>query len=111
MQEALSTGKVNLNGVRTIRSAEETRSLLIEALAGASPLSLDCSLVTDADLSLVQLLLSARKTAQRAGKILTLAAPADEVLQQALSRAGFETSPDPLTGNQSQWLKKEGEDA
>ncbi len=108
MQETLSTGKVDIGGLRTIRCAEQTRSLLLEALHGCSPLCLDCSAVEDADLSFVQLLLSARKTAERSGKILTLAHDASGAFLHALSRAGFETTPDPLTSNQSYWLRKEG---
>jgi ABC-type transporter Mla MlaB component len=102
---------VVLSGPRTVRYAEETRTLLLEALQGSSPVTLDCSAVAEADLSFVQLLFAARRSAQLSGNVVTLAHSASGVLQQALSRAGFELAPDPLTGNQSQWLKKEGEDA
>ncbi len=107
MHDALSERTVSLEGGRTIRNAEQTRSLLLEALCGNSPVSLDCSAVSEADLSLVQLLLSARKSAQLSGKSLTLAQPISGALHQALSKAGFATSPDPLTGAGSYWFKGE----
>ncbi len=110
MQEASSSGTLDLSGSRTIRSADQTRSLLLEALGAHTTTSLDCSAVTEADLSLVQLLISARMSAELSGKTVTLAHPPTGVLLQALSKAGFTTSPDPLIGNGSYWLKKEGED-
>ncbi len=111
MDTATDMRTVVLSGPRTVRYAEETRTLLLEALQGSSPVALDCSAVSEADLSFVQLLLAARRSAQLSGNVVTLAHSPGGVLRQALSRAGFGTSPDPLTGNQSQWLKKEGEDA
>ena len=107
MREAPSVRTLDLAGGRTIRNGEQTRSLLLEALCGDLPVSLDCSAVTEADLSLVQLLLSARKSAELSGKTLTLAQPVSGVLLQALSKAGFTTSPDPLTGGDSYWFKGE----
>ena len=107
MHEALSGETVRLAGVRTIRNAEQTRSLLLEALCGHTPVSLDCSAVTEADLSFVQLLLSARMSAQLSGMPVTLAQPAGGALLQALSKAGFAASPDPLAGAGTYWFKGE----
>jgi anti-anti-sigma regulatory factor len=107
MQETTGDQTVDLGGPRTIRNAEETRSLLLEALRGLSPIRLDCSSVAEADLSFVQLLLSARKSAHAAGKIATLAHEPCRALQQAALRAGFSAAPDPLAGAGSYWLEKE----
>ena len=111
MQEAPSSGALDLNGPRTIRYADQTRSLLLEALCAHSAISLDCSAVTEADLSFVQLLISAQVSAQLSGKTLTLIHPPSGAFLQTLSKAGFATSPDPLTGNETYWIRKEGEDA
>jgi ABC-type transporter Mla MlaB component len=107
MQETTDAETVDLGGARTIRNAEETRSLLLEALRGSSPISLDCSTVAEADLSFVQLLLSWRKSARAAGKTATLANPPHGAFLQAASRAGFSPAPDPLAGPGSYWLEKE----
>lgn len=52
-------------------------------------MEIDASGVTEADLSVLQLLLSARKSALKAGKTLTLSAPADGALRDALVLGGF----------------------
>ncbi len=106
MQEAPGAEAVDLSGPRTLRNAEETRSLLMEALQRPSPIGLDCSAVAEADLSFVQLLLSARKSAEAAGKTLTLSHPASAPLLKAASKAGFATKPSPIAEN-AIWLTKE----
>ena len=111
MQEASSSGTLDLSGPRTIRNADQTRSLLLDALCAHSAINLDCSAVTEADLSLVQLLISGRMSAELSGKTLTLLHPPGGVFLQTLSKAGFTASCDPLTGTESYWIKKEGEDA
>ncbi len=111
MQETPRSGTLDLSGPRTIRFADQTRSLLLEALCANSATSLDCSAVAEADLSFVQLLVSTRMSAELSGKTVTLAQPPSEALLRTLSKAGFKVSPDPLTGDASYWIKKEGEDA
>ncbi len=105
-QEEPSGGKISLDGVRTIRTTEQSHSLLREAFRTASPISVDCSKVTEADLSLVQMLLSARKTAAAYGKGLTLAQPADGALGGILARGGFLTAESPAC-ERAFWLKSE----
>ena len=111
MQEAPSSWTVDLSGPRTIRSTDQTRSLLLEALCAHPAISLDCSAVTEADLSFVQLLISAQASAELAGKPLTLASAPSGAVLEALSKAGFAIAPGPLPGGGSDWLRKEGEDA
>ena len=111
MQEAPGSGTLDLGGPRTIRYADQTRSLLLEALCAHSAIGVDCSQVTEADLSLIQLLISGRLSAQLAGKTLTLIRPPSGDFLATLSKAGFTASPDPISGSESYWIKKEGEDA
>lgn len=58
-----------------------------------SALCFDLSQVRAPDLSVVQLVLAARRTAAEAGVALTLATPADEGLRALLLRAGLLTHP------------------
>ncbi|MBB4153216.1 hypothetical protein GGQ80_001104 [Sphingomonas jinjuensis] len=66
---------------------------LRDALADGGAVQLDLSQATSPDLSVVQLVQSARVTAARNGADFTLAHPADETLRALLDRAGFLTDP------------------
>jgi hypothetical protein len=103
--EPASPEPVDLSGPRTLRNADETRSVLLDALRGPSPIRLDCSAVTEADLSFVQLLLAARKSAEGAGKDVTLAPAPSPAFDKAAKRAGFPVSLDLHSGGA--WLGRE----
>lgn len=64
---------------------------LRDALAEGGAVQLDLSHATAPDLSVLQLVQSARVTATQAGVVFTLAKPADETLRALLDRAGFLT--------------------
>jgi ABC-type transporter Mla MlaB component len=102
-------GTIELSGVRTVRTAEQSHSVLLEALRLDSPINLDCSQVTETDVSFVQLLLSARKTAMEYGKSLALAHPAGGALLSVLERGGF-LRPDSPAGDRLFWLMSEALD-
>ena len=76
-------------GAQTLRQAEETLEKLRGALAQASEVLLDCSRLDEVDLSFIQLVLAARRSADRDGKILGLIAPAKGALLKALDTAGI----------------------
>lgn len=84
---------VRLDGARTIAVAADTHAALSAALAGADAVVVDCRGTSEADLSLVQLLIAARHSADDAGKTLSLAAPADGPLAQILIDAGIGRDP------------------
>ena len=105
-REEPSDGTIEFGGIRTVRTAEQSHSLLLEALSAASSIRVDCSHVTEADISLVQLLLSARKTAAGTGKRLTLAHPAEGALGGILTRGGFLRADSPASERRF-WLKSE----
>ena len=67
--------------------ADTLRGALAEAWS--SPVILDCSGVEDVDISLVQLIISARNTAKRDGKTIKLKDPASGALLSVLVQAGF----------------------
>lgn len=76
-----------------------TIGLLADQLEGAiapgGTVRLDLSAAAAPDLSVVQLVQSARVTADRCGCDFALAAPAGERLQKLLDRAGFLPCPTP----------------
>ncbi len=89
----ISDRAIELSGSLTIRDAGATLDRLKTALAGASSLTIDCSALTGADLSLVQLLAAAKASALAEGKSLRLVVPAGGALQTLLQQSGF-LSPD-----------------
>ena len=100
---------VDFGGARNIRTAEQSHASLLETLHDASSISVDCSGISEVDLSLVQLLLSARRTAASFGKGLTLAHPAQGALRDILVRGGFLRADSPAD-ERAFWLKSEGLD-
>jgi len=78
-----------LDGPLTIRTIGPIHDALVDALARHQTVQLDCSGADAIDLSFIQLLLSARRSARDAGRQLTLAAPAGGALRAALEHGGF----------------------
>ena len=81
--------RVVLDGRLTIRDIDTVRSRLAAALKEHETIEVDCSAAEDVDLSLIQLLIAARRSAAESGKQLTIAQPADGVLHAALLQGGF----------------------
>jgi len=104
-----SNGTIKLDGMRTIRTAEQSHTILLEALRSASSITLDCSQTSEADISFVQLLLSARKTAAEFRKNLKLSGPANAPVRGVLVRGGFLRADSPADELRF-WLKNEAFD-
>jgi hypothetical protein len=83
-----------LCGEQTIRTIADTYLALMEFYAGASAIAFDPSAITDADLSVVQLVESTRRSAARDGKKVCVFGPPPEALRDVLVRGGFLNSPD-----------------
>ncbi len=83
------TGRVVLDGVLTVRTIASAKEKLLRALTDQPAVQVDCAAAESADLSLIQLLLSARLTARQAGKPFALAAPASGALREVLEQGGF----------------------
>lgn len=81
--------RIIIDGVQTVRNIQSTYDRLSAAIAEHQAIVVDCDAVTELDLSLIQLLLSAKATADSNGKSLALATPAGGKLRTALERAGF----------------------
>lgn len=80
---------VAFTGPATIVGATEARARLLDALESGRDIAVDCSGVTEADLSFVQVLLAARRSAQSRRRHLTMVAPASGALLDTLLRAGL----------------------
>jgi ABC-type transporter Mla MlaB component len=78
-----------LQGPLLLRQAEELRAQLLQAMQSQPQLRIDCGGVTEADLSTVQTLLSAGRSARRGAKPVVLRGDPAPALCAALERAGF----------------------
>ncbi len=96
MSEDASTVVV-LSGNIDVKSIHISFQKLEDAFAGALgagvSLAVDLTEVVDADVTLVQLLESARRTAAQSGVAIHLRAPAQGAVLQMLERGGFLTDP------------------
>jgi hypothetical protein len=80
---------VKFSGSQTIREAEDAAHILRKALADHPSLVLDCDEIEEADLTFLQLVIAARRSAQKSGKAFALGATARGPLLAALDRAGI----------------------
>lgn len=78
-----------LRGKLGLRDATEVASTLSRALESHPSVTIAVAADADLDITILQVLVAAHKTAIRAGKILTLATSGDSVLRQTLIKAGF----------------------
>lgn len=74
---------------QTIRTITETHAIVSDALASGG-LELDCSAVADVDTSFLQLLASARRSANVSRQPFVVVFPPDGVVAHALRRLGLE---------------------
>lgn len=83
---------VLLENIQTLRTIDAAKAVLEQRLSPASDVIVDCSRIEEADIACVQLLLSARKTAERLGATLRLAG-VPPVLRDLLDRCGTPDDP------------------
>lgn len=88
------TFTLQLRGELTLSTIAGAHQQLAQALAGQRPVLVDMSYADETDLSLIQLLQSARHTATRDGKTIALKQPLPATLSRDLSRGGFLASSD-----------------
>jgi anti-anti-sigma regulatory factor len=96
---------LSLTGALTLQAVEAIQASLMR-LSDRDHLAIDCRAATEVDVSVVQLILSARDSARQAGRSVTLTHPAEGALLDTLQRGGFLTTgaqqPD---AEQDFWLK------
>jgi anti-anti-sigma regulatory factor len=95
--------RVVLDGALNIRTIETVHGKLLAALAEHASVHIDCTAAETVDLSVIQILFAARQSALRAGKQLTLAAPAGGALRIALEQGGFPPSGNAEQGDDPFW--------
>lgn len=83
-----------LCGEQTVRTIADTHRALVEFYTTAPGVVFDPSAITEADLSVVQLIESTRCTAARDGKKVCISGPLPDALRDVLVRGGFLNSPD-----------------
>ena len=84
--------RIELTGATTIREVEAIRRDLLARLESKTPFEVDLSGVTEADISLIQLILAAEKSAANLGASIRLAQPYPEAVQQVLARSGLDAA-------------------
>ena len=80
------TGRLALSESVTIRNIEAVREELLAMMQQQPAVEVDCAALAEGDLSLIQLLLAARKSAGNSGGTIVLAQPAADVLRDLLTR-------------------------
>lgn len=82
-------GRVRLQGSLTLRDAKQVHGLLQEAISAAREVEIDVRDVSGIDISIVQLIISARKSAEQRGRKLVLVMGPDGAFRAMLAKAGF----------------------
>lgn len=91
-----SSDVIILKPAQTLRTIDETKDAIIQALSASRDVVVDCSQVEDVDIGIVQVLTSARLSADRLGAALRMRAPSAP-LRAVLERAGVvATADDPF---------------
>ena len=84
-----SSHTLEITGDAGLRNAQDIATMLRQALANHSSITVVTNALTSIDVSTLQLLVAARKSALAAGKTMILRAPADGPLRRLLVQAGF----------------------
>jgi anti-anti-sigma regulatory factor len=80
---------VELRGSLGLREAAGLATALLAAIEAHRSVTIATGELTEMDVSILQILVSAHKSAARAGKTLTIGTPPDGALHRTLVRAGF----------------------
>lgn len=92
---------VTLTGAHTVRQATQTHADISAVLSGPGNIVLDTTGMTEADLSVIQIILAAQRSAVSRGYRVELAASPAGALRQALERGGFA---EPGATDPARWL-------
>ena len=107
-KEARLSEVLKFSGDLTIENTRELRQLLLAALDNLEEITLAFEDVTAVDLSFVQLLCAAHRTAVRADKIFQVAGSRPEILKAAVRETGFIRESGCVLDSQGSCLWKEG---
>jgi anti-anti-sigma regulatory factor len=85
---AIARTTLSIEGAVGLRDAGNICQRLAAALAEFDQIEIDASGITSIDISIIQLLISMRKSAERKGKKLLIAAGATGTFEKVLAQAG-----------------------
>jgi ABC-type transporter Mla MlaB component len=88
-QEENNSGTLTLDGDLTLSQAEELRMLLIKAIINVDKLFLALGDIGEIDLSCLQLLCSAHRSAIRMNKTIAFAGAWTEPFRKAIQQSGY----------------------
>ncbi len=84
-----ATQSISWDGVASIRNVTEYHEELCEALSAGIDVAISLAGMEEVDLAFIQLIISARRSAETRGFAFTLSGPAPEPILQVLERGGF----------------------
>jgi len=95
---------LTIPSVATVGASEAIGASLKAALSTFPNVVVDCSAIEEADISFVQLLIAARRSAKRGGKKLRLKSPASGQLLSILVRSGLVSKESGQSEDDKFWL-------
>jgi ABC-type transporter Mla MlaB component len=101
-----ASGDLTLVGALTVRNIRQIHDHMRDVLRQHAHMRIDCQAASDIDLSFIQLVLAARRSAEAEGKSVSLAHPASGVLLERLTQSGL-VGPDANQAEQVFWFRKE----
>jgi anti-anti-sigma regulatory factor len=84
-----SEGRVRLQGSLTVRDAKQVHGLLQDAISASREVEVDVREVSSVDVSIIQLIASARKSAEQCGRKLVLLTGSSGAFEATLAKTGF----------------------
>lgn len=81
--------RLTLEGAVTVNRAADLRDALLKSLAQGDNIEVDCEQVTEVDLTFLQLMCSAHRSARAAKKVLTIVDREKSAIGDTVVRAGF----------------------
>ncbi|HET8997598.1 MAG TPA: STAS domain-containing protein [Acetobacteraceae bacterium] len=81
--------RIDLHGALDIRTIGGLHTELMQALSLHTTVHINSSNLESADISMIQLLIAARRSAQASGREILLHSPPAPALENVLSRGGF----------------------
>lgn len=90
VNEDFGDGKVlRIEGAMTIESVDTLRAVLSQLIVEGAQVSVDVEKINETDITVLQTLCSAHRTAELLGAVLTISKNQSEVFQQLVKDTGF----------------------
>lgn len=83
------TGTITLKGELTVQHASRLKEVLLDGIAKTSRLAIDVKGIEEVDLSCLQVLCSAHRSALGSGKVIALRGPWPDPLRRVVETSGF----------------------